>query len=289
MENLFGSIGTSVVVELSFIWAGYTKLFVFCAAGTAAFFAKAGVPLPEVALDHDPVELVGGILPLIGFQARWVALALAIWCLITGFAYHLPAHRDARHDPLYKNLVMAGGLLYVTAFGAGRKSVDQATGWKMHKPALLILALFPVPRGNGAEPSALLTFCRPASTIRMAAIGLGRRSGARASMLAMADDEAKAEDHRVLQRTRVLRNAKIIVPRRSPVISLHRAEHQQRRRLPEVANTYGVPETFDLTFEHGRTRRSCRVVWRTTDKLGVTFESGSAGRGQAKAADGMPF
>ena len=40
----------------------------------------------------------------------------------------------------------------------------------------------------------------------------------------------------------------------------------------KLANTFGVPETFDLTFEHGRTRRSCRVVWRTSDKLGVMFE-----------------
>jgi hypothetical protein len=43
-----------------------------------------------------------------------------------------------------------------------------------------------------------------------------------------------------------------------------------------------VPQTFDLTFEHGRTRRACRVVWRTDTS--VTFEpqappaKGSTGR-----------
>jgi hypothetical protein len=40
-----------------------------------------------------------------------------------------------------------------------------------------------------------------------------------------------------------------------------------------LASTSGVPETFDLTFEHGRTRRSCRVVWRTAETLGVAFET----------------
>jgi PilZ domain len=40
----------------------------------------------------------------------------------------------------------------------------------------------------------------------------------------------------------------------------------------KLANTFGVPQTFELTFEHGRTRRACRVVWRTDTKLGVTFE-----------------
>ena len=44
----------------------------------------------------------------------------------------------------------------------------------------------------------------------------------------------------------------------------------------KLANTYGVPETFELTFEQGRTRRACRVVWRTADELGVAFED--AGR-----------
>jgi hypothetical protein len=39
----------------------------------------------------------------------------------------------------------------------------------------------------------------------------------------------------------------------------------------KLANTYGVPDTFDLTFEHGRTRRYCRVIWRTGDLLGVAF------------------
>lgn len=113
-----------------FIWAGYTKLFVFGPAGTIGFFTKAGVPIPEVAAwVAIIVELVGGILLLIGFQARWVALVLAIWCLVTGFAYHLPS-TAMMHDMIhfYKNLVMAGGLLYVFAFGAGGISVDQGMG-----------------------------------------------------------------------------------------------------------------------------------------------------------------
>jgi hypothetical protein len=33
-----------------------------------------------------------------------------------------------------------------------------------------------------------------------------------------------------------------------------------------------VPEYFELTFELGRTRRPCRVIWRTADELGVAFE-----------------
>jgi hypothetical protein len=86
-----------------------------------------------------------------------------------------------------------------------------------------------------------------------------------------------------MQRTRVLRCAKIIVPRRSPVIHCTVQNITGAGACLKLANTYGVPQTFDLTFEHGRTRRACRVVWRTETKLGVAFErqdapaDGSAG------------
>ena len=80
-------------------------------------------------------------------------------------------------------------------------------------------------------------------------------------------------DRRTVKRTRVLRCAKIIVPRRSPVIHCTVQNITSGGACLKLANTFGVPQTFDLTFEHGRTRRWCRVVWRTDDKLGVTFES----------------
>ena len=81
------------------------------------------------------------------------------------------------------------------------------------------------------------------------------------------------DDRRAVQRTRVLRCAKIIVPRRSPVIHCTVQNITSGGACLKVANTFGVPETFELTFEHGRTRRSCRVVWRTKDKFGVKFET----------------
>jgi hypothetical protein len=85
-------------------------------------------------------------------------------------------------------------------------------------------------------------------------------------------DTRRDDERRVRKRTRVLRCAKIIVPRRSPVISCTVQNITGGGACLKLANTFGVPETFDLTFEHGRTRRPCRVVWRTSDKLGVMFE-----------------
>ena len=87
------------------------------------------------------------------------------------------------------------------------------------------------------------------------------------------DNGPKESDRRIRKRTRVLRNAKIIVPRRSSVIYCTVENITGGGACLKLASTFGVPETFDLTFEHGRTRRSCRIVWRTNDKLGIAFEA----------------
>ena len=112
-----------------FIVSGYTKLFVSGPGGTARYIASMRIPLPELAAWLAIiVELVGGILILVGFQTRWVALVLAIWCLVTGFAVHLPVGDVPNMINFYKNLVMAGGFLFVASYGPGGISVDQATG-----------------------------------------------------------------------------------------------------------------------------------------------------------------
>jgi len=85
------------------------------------------------------------------------------------------------------------------------------------------------------------------------------------------DLEDDDQDRRSKQRTRIQRNAKIIVPRNSPVIHCTVQNITGGGACLKVANTYGVPDTFELTFESGRTRRACRVAWRTDDEIGVEF------------------
>jgi hypothetical protein len=89
----------------------------------------------------------------------------------------------------------------------------------------------------------------------------------------MTNTAVKTADRRVLKRTRVRRNAKIIVPRFSPVICCTVENITNAGACLKLATTFGLPDTFDLTFEHGRTRRWCRVIWRTDDQLGVAFEA----------------
>jgi len=114
-----------------FVWSGFGKLM--NAAVTTQYFASHGIPAPDLMVwIAILIELVGGLAILLGFKTRWVAAILAIWCLITGFAVHLSAGMHSAdaivaYDNMihfYKNLGMAGGLLYVVAFGAGALSVD---------------------------------------------------------------------------------------------------------------------------------------------------------------------
>lgn len=85
------------------------------------------------------------------------------------------------------------------------------------------------------------------------------------------------QNRRTVQRTRVLRNAKILPPSDSQVIHCTVQNITSGGACLTLANTYGLPYNFELTFEHGRTGRACRVVWHTEDRLGVTFEAAGAG------------
>ena len=120
-----------LLLSVLFILGGLSKLA--NPSGTAQFFASQGVPAPNLTVWVAVlIEFVGGIALLLGFKARWAAGILAIWCFVTGFAVHLAI---AMHSPdqmvatdnmihFYKNLAMAGGLLFVVTYGAGALSVD---------------------------------------------------------------------------------------------------------------------------------------------------------------------
>ncbi len=112
-----------LLMSVIFILTGFQKLQ--DPGGTAQYFAHVHIPIPDVAVwVAIVIELLGGLLLLIGFKARWVALILAIFCLVTGFGVHLPVGDQANMINFLKNLAMAGGFLYVFAFGAGVLSID---------------------------------------------------------------------------------------------------------------------------------------------------------------------
>src|SRR5260370_867691 len=94
-------------------------------SGTAKYFANVHIPIPDVAVWISIViHLLAGLGVLVGFKIRWAAAALVVFCLGTGFGVHLVAGDFNNMIHFYKNLVMAGGFLYVMAYGAGAISID---------------------------------------------------------------------------------------------------------------------------------------------------------------------
>jgi hypothetical protein len=91
------------------------------------------------------------------------------------------------------------------------------------------------------------------------------------------------DERRSIERTRILRNAKIIVDPRSPIVYCTVQNVSNTGACLSLASTFRLPDTFELTFEAGRSRRKCRVIWRTASKIGVTFEqpAGAAPRPDA--------
>ena len=65
-----------------FLLFGYGKITAF--AGTVSYMSSLGVPAPSLfALLAIIIEIVGGLLILIGYQTRIVALGLAVYVLIS--------------------------------------------------------------------------------------------------------------------------------------------------------------------------------------------------------------
>jgi putative oxidoreductase len=112
-----------LMIGLPFAMSGLGKL---AAIGpTTEMIRAAGLPLPAFALALSVVvELGGGLLLVAGFQTRIVATVLALFSLATAVAFHSNFADQNQMIHFLKNVMMAGGLLQIVAFGAGALSVD---------------------------------------------------------------------------------------------------------------------------------------------------------------------
>jgi hypothetical protein len=80
-------------------------------------------------------------------------------------------------------------------------------------------------------------------------------------------------ERRDVTRTRIRRNAEIVVARRGiEKVQVTLKDLTSTGACLTLASTYKVPDTFELTFDRGRSSRPCRVKWRSGDQLGVSFE-----------------
>ena len=119
----YASLLGRLLIGLPFAMSGFGKLVTYGA--TTAYIASAGLPVPPLAYAIAVlVELGGGLLLVAGYQARAVALALAVFSVAAAVSFHSNFADQNQMIHFLKNVMMAGGLLQIVAFGAGAISLD---------------------------------------------------------------------------------------------------------------------------------------------------------------------
>lgn len=112
-----------LLIGLPFAMSGFGKLAAY--GKTTALIAAVGLPVPPLAYAVAVlVELGGGLLLIAGYQVRLVAPVMAVFCFATALSFHSNFADQNQMINFLKNVMIAGGLLQIAAFGAGAISLD---------------------------------------------------------------------------------------------------------------------------------------------------------------------
>ena len=123
--NKFLNLAGRILLAVIFVKAGVGKMS--NPAGTMQYMEAMGVPgfllWPTIAL-----ELLGGVAIVIGYQTRFVAFALAVFCVIAAVLFHHHFDDQMQLTMFLMNLAMAGGFLLLASTGATGFAVDRNRG-----------------------------------------------------------------------------------------------------------------------------------------------------------------
>jgi putative oxidoreductase len=112
-----------LLIGLPFAMSGLGKLAAY--GPTTEMISAVGLPVPPLAFAVAvAVELGGGLLLIAGFRVRLIAIALALFSLATAVSFHSNFADQNQMIHFLKNIMIAGGLLQIAAFGAGAISID---------------------------------------------------------------------------------------------------------------------------------------------------------------------
>jgi putative oxidoreductase len=129
-----------VLLALMFVMSGFSKLGNI--GGTAGYIASGGLPFASLlAVLVGLLELFGGLALIVGFKARWAALALGVFTILASLLFHkfwaVPQEQQMVQQLMFmKNLAVAGGMFIVAALGAGPLSIDNRGAAQSGRQAL---------------------------------------------------------------------------------------------------------------------------------------------------------
>ena len=129
----YGPLIGRLLLSNIFIISGFKKITGF--ANTAGYMA-AKMP----SLDPDvinvllvltiAIELGGGLMMLVGWQARWAATIILLWMIPVTYLFHAywglpPDQMQMQFIQFQKNMAIMGGLLFIIAYGSGSYSLGR--------------------------------------------------------------------------------------------------------------------------------------------------------------------
>lgn len=112
-----------ILIGVPFLMSGLGKLAAY--AGTVGYISAVGLPAAPLAYALAVLIEIGGSLLLIsGYRVRPVALVMAVFSVVTAIFFHRNFADQNQMIHFLKNVMIAGGLLQVSYFGAGAWSLD---------------------------------------------------------------------------------------------------------------------------------------------------------------------
>lgn len=120
-----------LALSVLFLWSGVMKLLGYSAF--VAYLQAKGVPFVQIAAPiATAIEVLGGILLVVGLLVRPLGLVMAVYTVATavlGHDFWNVADAALQHDMVihfWKNVGIAGGFLLLMVTGAGAASIDAA-------------------------------------------------------------------------------------------------------------------------------------------------------------------
>jgi putative oxidoreductase len=127
--NRYGPLVGRILLGLIFVVAGFGKITGY--AGTMGYMASHGLPMVQLLLPLTIlVELGGGLMLVLGWNARLAAGVLFLFIIPTTLVFHnfwaVPADQmQGQMNNFLKNLAIMGGMIYVVVFGSGPLSLKK--------------------------------------------------------------------------------------------------------------------------------------------------------------------